>query len=203
MVHSHSHCEAPINPGDKAYQKVLWIALFINFAMFFIEVIYSYVSHSVSLLADSIDFIGDAFNYGISLYVLNKHLKLRAKASILKAAFMFVFAIVVIASVSYNLFIGVVPVAEKMGAVGILALFANMTAAVLLFRHKEGDSNRLSVWLCTRNDAIGNVAVVIAAFLVYVTNTNIPDLAVAVIMGFMGLFASIRIFKKAWRELKS
>lgn len=200
-AHCHNH-DAPsqTTPG---YKLVLWIVMLINLAMFFVEISAGLLSNSTSLLADSLDFAGDAATYGISIFVLNSHLHQRAKASMFKAAIMALFGLWVLGTVVYQLFSSDLPQSHVMGMVGVLALVANLISAFLLYRFREGDSNMLSVWLCTRNDAIGNIAVLLAALGVYVTNTAVPDLIVASIMGFLGLSASIKIFKKARIELNS
>lgn len=196
-------CAVPDHAPSGGYRKVLIIALVINAIMFFAEVVSSYYSNSVSLLADSIDFFGDAANYAISLFVLNLSLQVRAKASLLKAASMGIFGIGVIGSIIYQVIAKDMPHAETMGIVGVAALFANVFVATILFRYREGDSNMRSVWLCTRNDAIGNILVVIAAAAVSVTGTMWPDLIVGLIMGVLGISAAIRIYKHARQELKT
>ena len=187
---------------DKEHKKTLLAALALSLVMFFLEITMSYKSHSVSLLADSINFISNAFVYAIGISAVGKAVKLKAATSLLKASIIFVFAVSVIGMVSYNLFMGVVPEVKQMGAVSALALVANITIAALLFKHRENRGDGLQVWLFTRSEVLGNIAVIAAAFLVYLTNTNLPDLAVALIMAFMALFASLRIFRKGFRELR-
>lgn len=185
---------------DASYRRVLWIALLINTIMFAVEITAGSTSKSVSLLADALDFMGDAGNYAISLFVLNKAVRIRAKASILKAVTMFGFALWVIGLTIYQYTNGIVPDAPVMGIVGVLALAANVSVALMLYRHRSGDSNRLSVWLCSRNDALGNIAVVMAAITVYFTGSNLADLLVALVMGILGLSASLKIFRVARKE---
>jgi cation diffusion facilitator family transporter len=202
-----AHCcnhdqEPPVKP-DQKYRRILWIALIINFAMFVIEIIFSLQSKSVSLLADSIDFLGDAANYGISLWVLAMSVKARATASLFKAACMALFGIVVLVHAVWNAIIGVVPDAQTMSIIGLLALAANLGVAWLLYAYRNGDSNMRSVWLCTRNDALGNIAVIIAAIGVLGTGTAWPDLFVAVVMASLALTAAWQIVRQARNELKS
>jgi Co/Zn/Cd efflux system component len=200
-----AHCcghESPAQPDPK-YRRILWIALIVNAAMFLIEMFFSLQADSVSLLADSIDFLGDAGNYAISLWVLAMSVHTRAKASLVKAAFMAMFGIVVLVHAVMNVISGVIPNAQTMTLIGFLALAANVGVAILLYAYRNGDSNMRSVWLCTRNDALGNVAVIIAALGVFGTGTAWPDLIVAVIMALLALTAAKQIVVQATRELKS
>lgn len=186
---------------DEKYRKILWIALFLNLTMFFVEISAGVKGNSLSLLADAIDFFGDAGNYAISIFVLGMGIKTRARASLFKASCMGLFGIYVIGSTIFALFNGKVPEAHVMGMIGFLALAVNVAVALMLFKYRSGDSNMQSVWLCSRNDALGNVAVMLAAIGVYFTNSNLPDLFVALIMGILGITAAIRVIKKAKSEL--
>jgi len=180
---------------------ILWIALIVNASMFAIEIIFSLRSGSVALLADAIDFFGDAANYGLSIWVLAMSVKARATASLFKAASMALFGVGVLAHAIWNAIAGVVPDAQTMSLVGLLALGANLGVAWLLYAYRNGDSNMRSVWLCTRNDALGNIAVIIAAVGVFGTGTAWPDLILAVIMASLALTAAWQIVKHARREL--
>lgn len=193
---------SPVSPDPK-YRRILWIALLVNAGMFLVEIIFGVRASSVSLLADAIDFLGDSANYAISLWVLAMSIQVRAKASLVKAAFMMLFGIGVLVHALLNLINGVVPDAQTMTLIGFLALVANVAVAVLLYAYRNGDSNMRSVWLCTRNDALGNVAVIIAALGVFGTGTAWPDLIVAVIMALLALTAAKQIFQQATHELKS
>lgn len=193
---------SPVSPDPK-YRRILWIALIVNAGMFLVEIIFSVQADSVALLADSIDFLGDAGNYAISLWVLAMSVHARAKASLLKAAFMAVFGIVVLVNAVMNVISGVIPNAQTMTLIGFLALAANVGVAILLYAYRNGDSNMRSVWLCTRNDALGNVAVIIAALGVFGTGTAWPDLIVAIIMAVLAFTAAKQIFVQATRELKN
>lgn len=199
-----AHCcghQTPSQP-DPRYRRILWIALLVNAGMFLIEMVSSVQANSVSLLADAIDFFGDAANYAISLWVLGMSVQIRAKASLLKAGFMALFGVGVLIHAVFNLITGVVPDAQTMTLIGFLALLANVGVAILLFSYRNGDSNMRSVWLCTRNDALGNVAVIIAALGVFGTGTAWPDLIVATIMATLALTAAKQIFVQATHELK-
>ncbi len=187
------------NPG---FRKVLWIALIANAAMFFIEVGASWSAGSVSLLADSLDFGGDAANYALSLFVLGMALQTRAKAALLKGVSMGLYGLGVLGFAAYAAMHGEVPSYATMGVVGLMALSVNVGVAAIQYRYRNGDSNMRSVWLCSRNDAIGNLAVLGAALLVGVTQTAWPDLAVAALMATLGLTASFSVIKQARAEIR-
>lgn len=196
-------CCGTEEPEDDKYRKILWIVLVINAAMFFVEISSGIYSGSQSLLADAIDFFGDAANYAVSLYVLNKSLTMRAKASYLKGASMALFGIWILGSTAYKALTTGVPQAEIMGVIGFIALAANVFCAALLYKYREGDSNRESVWICSRNDAIGNIAVMLAAAGVFASGTKWPDLFVASIMAGLALSGAWRIIKSARAEIIS
>lgn len=202
MTHDHEHDH--INPSQlasKPYRRALWAVIILNFTMFLVEIFSGIASGSTSLLSDSLDFAGDAVTAFISIIVLNHHIHTRAKASLGKAFLMLCFATFIAATAIYRFFHGSVPQSNIMGIIGVAALCCNLSCAVILFKYREGDSNMLSVWLCTRNDAIGNVAVMLAALGVYLTNTNLPDLIVALIMSTLAINSSCRIIAKARHEL--
>lgn len=185
------------------YRKILWIALLINFTMFVVEVLSGLNAHSVALMADAIDFFGDAMNYGISLAVLSMSLMWRARAALFKGLTMGAFGLFVLASAAWSFTHGKVPEPYTMGIIGMLALVANVSVAILLYAYREGDANMQSVWLCSRNDAIGNVAVMLAALGVFGSDSAWPDLVVAVVMASLGMSAAIKVTKKASAELKA
>ncbi len=196
-----NHEPEPQGKPDPKYRRILWIALIVNALMFVVEIIFSWQAGSVSLLADSIDFLGDAANYGLSLWVLAMSVQIRAKASLVKAASMAVFGAVVLIHTLWNAIGGVLPDAQTMTLIGFLALVANVGVAALLYAYRNGDSNMRSVWLCTRNDALGNLAVIVAALGVFGTGTAWPDLIVAVIMATLALTAAWQVIKQARGEL--
>ncbi|HJF28558.1 cation diffusion facilitator family transporter [Acinetobacter bohemicus] len=202
MACSCSHEPAPPKPNSK-FRTALWIALFINLAMFVVELIGGTYAHSSALWADALDFFGDAVNYGISLAVLGASLYWRATVALLKGVTMALFGIVVIGKVIYAYLQGIPPEAITMGVIGVAALIANVTTAVILYAFRDGDSNMKSVWLCSRNDAIGNVAVILAAIGVLGTGSLWPDIIVAVIMASLGLTAGYQIVKQAINERKN
>ena len=170
--------------------------------MFAIEISAGVAAQSVSLLADSLDFLGDAGNYGISLFVLGMAIQWRARASLLKAASMGAFGLWIAITTINHALVGTVPAAPVMGVVGALALAANFGVALLLYRWREGDSNMRSVWICTRNDAIGNVAVLVAAAGVFGSGTGWPDYVVAAIMSGLALVGAFQVTRHAIAELR-
>ena len=200
--HGHSHDHSSAAAASPAYRRILWVALVVNLAMFFIEVGAGFAAQSVSLLADSLDFLGDAGNYGISLFVLGMAIRWRARASLVKAASMGVFGLGVAITTVNHALAGTVPAAPVMGLVGALALAANFGVALLLYRWREGDSNMRSVWICTRNDAIGNVAVLVAAAGVFGSGTGWPDYVVAAIMSGLALIGAFQVTRHAVAELR-
>lgn len=197
-----NHCAPPPGPGPStAYRRVLWIALAINGLMFGVEILAGFGADSTSLLADAMDFLGDAANYGISLFVLGLGVAMRARASQLKALTMAAFGVGVLATTAWHAASGTLPGAQTMGVVGALALVANLGVAGLLYAWREGDSNMRSVWLCSRNDALGNLAVLLAALGVFGTGEAWPDLIVAILMAGLALSGSWQILRHARVEL--
>ncbi|WP_374669017.1 cation transporter [Ramlibacter sp.] len=202
-----AHCCEHDTPAAEAlrdlprYRRVLWVALIVNAAMFAVEVIGSASAGSLALLADAIDFAGDALNYGVSLAVLAAALAWRARAAIAKAISMIGFGLYVLGSALWAVWNGHPPQALTMGAVGVLALVANLSVAWMLYAFREGDANMRSVWLCTRNDAIGNVAVMLAALGVFSTGHAWPDLLVASLMAALALHGGWQVLRQARGEL--
>ena len=184
------------------YRRILWIALVINLAMFAVEIAAGFRSGSVSLLADAIDFFGDAANYGVTLAVLSLGLAWRSRAALLKSASMLAFGVFVLGRAGWAATQGGAPEALTMGAIGLLALIANVAVAAMLYAWREGDANMRSVWLCSRNDAIGNLAVMLAALGVFGTGSAWPDLAVAAVMGGLAIAGAVSVFRQAREELR-
>ncbi|TBO31210.1 cation transporter [Aquabacterium lacunae] len=184
------------------YRRILWIALTVNVFMFLVEVVAAWSAGSLSLLADAVDFAGDAMNYAVSLAVLATALAWRARAAVLKAVSMMGFGLYVLGAAVWSVWNGEVPQASTMGAVAVAALLANIGVAWLLYAFRDGDANMRSVWLCSRNDAIGNVAVLIAALGVFGTGTAWPDLIVAGFMGALALHGGSAVIKQASAELR-
>lgn len=198
---SHS-CSPPTAAQSPRYRRVLWAALFINAAMFAVELAAGLRADSVSLLADAVDFFGDAANYGLSLFVLGLAATVRAQAALFKGLTMGAYGLFVLGMAVNQALAGTVPEAVTMGAIGGLALAANVAVAAMLYTWRDGDANMRSVWLCSRNDAIGNVAVMLAAFGVFGTGSGWPDLAVAAVMGVLGLTAARSVIAQARGELR-
>lgn len=201
-----AHCNdcQPHDHGPRllpGYRRVLWIALLVNAAMFGVEIAAGLSSGSVSLLADAIDFFGDAANYALTLAVLGLGLAWRARAAMVKSASMLVFGAVVLGRALWSMSQGLPPEPLTMGLIGALALAANLGVAALLYAFRTGDANMRGVWLCTRNDAIGNLAVMLAALGVFGTGTAWPDLAVAVVMASLALSSGWTVMRQARREL--
>ena len=188
---------------DARYRRVLWLALAINGAMFGFEVVFGLIADSLSLQADALDFFGDAANYAISLALLGRAIRWRARGAAIKSGAMALFGAWVLGAAIYRVFVGGVPDAAIMGAVGLLALFANLVCAGLLFRFRRGDANMRSVWLCSRNDAIANIAVILAALAVAVTGTGWADLGVAVVIASLAASAGISVIRQAHAELRT
>lgn len=193
---------APQASVDPLYRRILILALVVNGAMFGVEFAGGVFAGSVSLLADSLDFLSDAVNYGISLAVLGMSLRRRALAAFAKGLSLAVVGLWVMGNTLWSLASGTIPTAEVMGAVGLMALAANAGVAALLFKYRDGDANMRSVWLCSRNDAIGNVVVMLAATGVWASHSGWPDLAVAVMLAWLPLSAAVRILRQAGEELR-
>ena len=193
------HSEDTLKNGR--FRRALWIALWINASMFVVEILAGINASSASLLADAIDFLGDAANYVISLSVLSMGMLWRSRAALVKGSTMLLFGLFVIAKVVWDFIHGTTPEALTMGAIGFLALIANLTVAILLYTFRSGDADMRSVWLCSRNDAIGNVAVMMAAAGVFGSGQAWPDLLVAGIMGSLAITAGLSVIKQAKREM--
>ena len=190
-------------PAEGRWRLALWLALAINAGMFAVEGVAGLLSGSASLQADALDFLGDAANYAISLGVVGMALVWRARAALLKGVTMLAFGSWVAGVTLWGMWNGHTPAAEVMGVIGFMALIANVVTAIMLFRFRNGDANMRSVWICSRNDAIGNLAVMIAALGVFGTGTRWPDLAVAAIMAGLALQGGWIIVQQARAELKS
>jgi len=180
---------------------VLVVVLAINLIMFVIEIGAGWRAQSVALQADALDFLGDSANYAVALFVLGRSLSWRAGTALAKGAVMFGFGVVLAGASVYHALTGSAPEAQVMGVVGGLALAANLTCALLLFRFRAGDANLRAVWLCSRNDAIGNLAVLAAAAAVYASGTAWPDLVVGLAMAALAVWAGLSIMRQARAEL--
>jgi Co/Zn/Cd efflux system component len=203
---SNDHCVAE-TPGkalnSSAWRRALWIALAVNAVMFVGEIGAGVAAGSASLQADALDFLGDAANYAISLGVAGMGLAWRARTALVKGWGLLALGLWVIGSTAWHAYSGTLPEAEVMGVVGVLALAANAGVALMLYRFRTGDSNMRSVWICSRNDAIGNLAVVAAAAGVFGTGTGWPDLIVAAVMASVSISGGWQIIRQARGEIRS
>ena len=185
------------------YKRRLWAVIAINASMFLVEMAAGALAGSQALQADALDFLGDTLTYGLSLAVIGAVIRVRAWTAFAKGVSLTLMGLWVFGSTVYHILILGIPRAEIMGIVGFMALAANVASVLLLARYKDGDSNIRSVWLCSRNDAIGNVAVMIAALGVWGTATKWPDLTVAAIMAGLFLWSSVQILRQSIRELRT
>jgi Co/Zn/Cd efflux system component len=193
----------PVFDGvDPRYRRILWTVIGINGAMFLTEMTAGQLAGSQALKADALDFLADTVTYGLSLAVIGATLRTRASAALLKGLSLSAMALWVFGSTVYQTLVLGLPKAEVMGAIGVLALAANLASVLLLLPYKDGDANVRSVWLCSRNDAIGNVIVMFAALGVWSTATAWPDLAVAAVMAGIFLTSSVQILRQAWAEYR-
>ncbi len=196
-------CGSTATLNDPRWRRALWIALFVNSGMFAVEMAAGAAADSRALQADALDFLGDAANYAISLLVAGMALAWRARAALAKGLTLiglggWVMITAVLAALG-----GAAPEPELMGIIGALALAANTGVAIMLYRFRTGDANMRSVWICSRNDAIGNIAVMAAALGVFGTGTAWPDLVVAAILALLGISGGIQIVRQARLELRS
>ena len=187
---------------DPMWRQALWIALAANAAMFVVEMVAGAAGGSRALFADALDFFGDAANYAISLGVAGLALAWRARAALVKGSTLLLLGLWVLVSCAWAVAAGASPDPMTMGLICFLALVTNVAIALMLFRFRGGDANMQSVWICSRNDAVGNIAVMAAAFGVFGTGTAWPDIAVASIMALLGLTGGWRIIRLAWSDLR-
>jgi Co/Zn/Cd efflux system component len=199
------HCchVPPPSRNDLSYRRVLWIALIANAAMFAVELVASIFSGSTALAADAADFLGDSANYALSLGAIAAGGAWLSRVALLKGAAMSIYGVAVLAYAAWRTWLGVAPEPITMGVVGTLALAVNLGVALLLYRFREGDANMRSVWLCTRNDVIANLLVLVAAAGVVATGTVWPDVAVAAILAVLGLSSGRIVIRQALAELRA
>lgn len=187
---------------DPRYKRVLWAVIAMNGAMFFVEMAAGHLAGSQALQADALDFLGDTLTYGLSLAVIGASVRARSMAALAKSASLMAMGLWVFGATAYSVLVLGQPKAEIMGAVGLMALGVNAASVLLLRRYKDGDANVRSVWLCSRNDAIGNIAVMAAAGAVWFTASAWPDLLVAAAMAGLFLNSSFLILRQAWQEAR-
>jgi Co/Zn/Cd efflux system component len=201
--HDDGCCSPAVDAAaGTAWRRALWIALVINAGFFLVEIAAGMAAGSASLQADALDFFGDAANYAVSLGVAGMALTWRARAAAAKGGTLIVFALCVLGNTAWHALHGTLPHAGMMGVVGFAALVANGCVAVMLYRFRSGEANMRGVWICARNDAIGNAAVMLAALGVFGTGTGWPDVIVAAIMGGLGLSGGWQIVRQARGELR-
>jgi Co/Zn/Cd efflux system component len=198
---NHRHSSDP-HRGNPAYRRVLWAVLAINAAMFLVEIGAGLAAGSASLQADALDFFGDAANYAISLLVVGLALRYRAMAALAKGGTMGLFGLWIIGTVIWHALHRTLPSAITMGAVGFAALAANAISFGLLWAYRDGDANMRSAWICTRNDVLGNLAVLVAAAGVFGTGTGWPDVIVATIMASLALQGAWLVIQQSLNELR-
>ena len=197
-------CEEKVFDGlSPAYKRALIIVIAINATMFVIEMWAGMASGSQALKADALDFAGDAATYGLSLAVIGASIRTRAMASLIKSGSLALIAITVLGMTALRFAEGVPPEAQTMSLVALLALGANVASVIILLKWRDGDSDVRSGWLCSRNDAFGNVAVIVAGLLVAATASALPDLLVAIMLAGLFLRSSIAIARQAMSELRS
>lgn len=197
---THEPSPTGFDGTNPRYRRILWIVIAINATMFVVEMLAGRLAGSQALQADALDFLGDTLTYGLSLAVIGRSLKVRSSAAMAKGVSLLLMGLWVFGSTAWQVLVLGVPKAEFMGAIGFLALAANLSSVLLLARHKDGDANVRSVWLCSRNDAIGNVIVMIAALFVWWLASPWPDLVVAFVMAGLFLQSATLILAQAWRE---
>ncbi|MEJ2619369.1 MAG: cation transporter [Candidatus Thiodiazotropha sp.] len=196
-----SHCSDNLGSIDPRFRTTLWIALFVNMIMFAIEIVGGLFANSVSLLADAVDFAGDAANYALSLSVLSLGILWRARAALFKGVTMGVYGLLVIAKTVWAGLYGVPPEPYSMGIIGLAALVANLSVAIMLYRFRDGDANMRSVWLCSRNDSIVNLMIILAALGVLGTASRWPDLIVAGVVSGLAIGSAVSIIRQARNEI--
>lgn len=187
---------------QKKQAKVLWAVLIINAVMFFIEMYSGFTSRSTALMSDGLDMLGDAFVYGFSIFVIARSLKWKTTAALSKALIMCGFGLIVLGKIIYQLLNPSIPIHQTMGIIGGLALAANTTCFFLLYKFRSQDTNMTSTWLCSRNDIIANIGVLIAAWSVSLTHSIYPDIIVGLIITAIFLSSSVHVLKLALNDLK-
>ena len=199
MSDGHNHA-ATFEGMSEEYKRRLILVTAINVAMFFVEMTAGQLAGSQALQADALDFAADGATYALSFWAIGRPLAVRAGAAMLKGVSLLLMGLWVAGTTLYQFLVLGVPEAEVMSVIGVLALIANLGSVWLLMAYKDGDANVRSVWLCSRNDAIGNVAVVIASFFVLLLNSGVPDLIVAGVMAALFLTSATQILRQSWGE---
>jgi Co/Zn/Cd efflux system component len=199
MSDGHHHAATFAGMSDE-YKRRLVLVTVVNIALFGVEMVAGQFAGSQALKADALDFFADGVTYAISFWAIGRPVGLRSAAAVVKGVSLVLMGVWVAATTLYHFFVAGVPEAETMGAIGVLALCANVFTVALLYAYKDGDANIRSVWLCSRNDAIGNIAVMVAAVLVFVLGNRTPDLIVAGVMAALFLTSAVQILRQANAE---
>lgn len=198
-------CNQGCSVDDRLIERqrgTLQVVLAINAVMFIVIVLAALAGKSTALMADSLDNLGDALTYALSLYAVSRGSRVKAKVALFKGGLILLAALVVAAQVIYKLFVPAVPVFEIMGAFSLLGLVANSICLLLLWRHRHEDVNMSSVWECSRNDIASNLSVFIAAAAVWFTESGWPDLFVALALVWLLMSSAIRVIRSALTELR-
>lgn len=203
MAHCCEDKSCEISLLRESHGRVLWIVLFINAAMFVVEGAAGIFAHSTSLLADALDMFGDALVYGFSLFVLARSERWQAGAAVVKGAFMLIFGLGVLAEAGFKILHPVMPSVETMGVVGGLALAANFVCFLLLYRHRSDNLNMSSTWLCSRNDLIANVGVLLAAGSGFLLASRWPDIIVGIVIASLFFSSALHVLRDAIRALRA
>ncbi len=185
---------------SRQYKRALWIVILINAVMFIVELSAGFIGQSQALKADALDFLGDSATYALSLAVIGQSIQLRSKVALIKGYSLALLSVLVLAATLYHTFFDSSPQPSIMSSIAVLALAANLASVMLLMKYRDGDANVRSVWLCSRNDAIGNIAVILAALAVWYTASAWPDLIVAFLMASLFLYSSVQIISQARQE---
>jgi cation diffusion facilitator family transporter len=202
MDHCCDHKADELSKLSKEQSKVLWIVMLINFAMFVVEFYFGQKAVSSSLTADSLDMLGDAFIFGLSIYAIKRSNRVKSRVSFLKGMIMFLFASAVLLQIIARYLNQSAPVGETMSQIAALAFLANFISAAMLLRYRNADINMRSTWLCSRNDVLANLSVVVAGILVHYLNSNLPDLILGLIMVFIVINSSYSILKESYKTIR-
>lgn len=182
-------------------ERTLKIVLAINLLMFFVEITWGFLSNSTALMADSLDMFGDALIYFMSLFVVHRGIRAKARVSLLKGLIMLGLSLLILGEAIWKLIQNQIPQAEVMSIVGAIALIANVLCLVLLFKHRKDDLNMQSTWICSRNDIIANVGVIFAGIMVYVFHSNMPDVVVGFLIAAIVIKSSVGVIRRAFERL--
>lgn len=183
--------------------KVLKLVLLINVFLFCMTAFYGWAANSTGLMSESIDDFGDAVTYALSLYVIYKSNRMKARVAFIKGCLILAGALFVLTQVVRHLIDNTVPVFETMGMVAFIAMLLNLTCFLLLTKYREQDINMSSVWECSRNDILNNISIILASVLVWLTNLGWADIAVGMALSLLLLKSSFKVLKSSFAQLHS